>query len=100
MSDSLGYAVSPEEEASGEADKEERTEALMADFLTAFSGPSGERVLLYLSAYCYQTRSCYDRGDPYSTTFREGRRDVMLEIMRYLHMDDEALFRLSSRHSR
>lgn len=95
MSEALGFE---EEEAAREAAGIVSTEDLQADFMATFvSSPSGQRVLIFLANYCHQVRPTYTRGEPEHTAFLEGRRNVLLKIMEYVHMDDAKLIQLAQR---
>ena len=60
----------------------EKEKKRLADYRTIFKGPQGERVLADL---------CHVPGDPYSTAYNDGRRSVIIDLLRYLGTDLERL---------
>lgn len=54
---------------------------IVAAYGAAFSGHEGKAVLEDMEASF--GGSCYTKGDPYDTAFREGQREVLLRI-RYM----------------
>ncbi len=70
----------------------EKNQSLRDDFVTTFTSPQGERVLRYLLDNCGYSKSTF-RPDPYQMAFLEGRRDVGLQILYWLEMDDGELAR-------
>lgn len=67
--------------------REEIVEQRVADFLHSFSGPHGERVLVYLSRFCLEKHSTFVANSEMKSAFNEGARSVILEIRRWLEMD-------------
>ena len=90
MTASHGFSAA--ELAQTTADAEDRiaaTEALRDDYIATFSTPAGVRVFQDLYVKCRQNRTTYSRGpDPHHSTFLEGRRSVVLDIMECLTLDD------------
>ena len=58
-----------------------------SDFLNTFSPDRGKSVLDYLSKYCLEKSSTFDKESPYMSAFNEGARSVILEIRHWLDMD-------------
>ena len=58
-----------------------------SDFLNTFAGQHGEPVLKYLSKYCMEKGSTFDKDSDRWTAFNEGKRSVILEIRHWLDMD-------------
>ena len=70
-----------------ELTREEIVKQRNMDFLHSFSGPHGERVLLYLSRYCLENRSTFVEDSARKSDFNEGARSVIIEIRRWLDYD-------------
>ena len=66
--------------------------ALRGAFMTCFATPQGEDVLNYLYDFCRAGLPTYVPGDTPQSAFNEGKRRVLLQIMGFIHMDDEELF--------
>lgn len=58
-----------------------------ADFLHAFSGPHGKRVLAELSKFCLEKRGTFVEDSGRKSDYNEGARSVILEIRRWLDID-------------
>ncbi len=90
MSESLGYT--PEEMAGAVEDAEAEADAKSKrrdDFIETFGTAAGQRVFEYFYVWCRQNQSTYSTGqDVTHTAFLEGRRSVVLEMMKYLTLDD------------
>ena len=68
-------------------------EKLAQDYVNAFTSESGKRVLDDLRK-SFGRRSSHAPGDPYTTAYNEGRRDVYLRIMTLIdpeQFDEEAI---------
>ena len=74
--------------------------ALRGAFMTCFSTPQGQDVLNYLYDFCRAGLPTYVSGDPHQSSFNEGKRRVLLQIMGFIHMDDEELFQRARNASR
>ena len=78
-------------------------EERLADFQRTFDSVFGQKVLLDLKEFCHQTRASYMPGGPgrdgmtsaLESAYYEGRRSVVLHIMRQIAMDDEQLAELA-----
>lgn len=70
-----------------ELTREEIVEQRVADFLHTFSGPHGERTLLYLSRFCLEKQPTFVENSGRKSDFNEGARAVILEIRHWLDMD-------------
>ena len=67
---------------------------LAADCRAIFDTPQGERVLEYLSGFCFEHRLCSKHVKPSSTPmlqtyFNEGRRSVLLRLRQFLSTKPE-----------
>ena len=51
-------------------------------------------VMRHLMRTCGVTRSCFVAGDPTETAYKNGQRDVVLSIMRYVSANDDDLKKL------
>lgn len=65
----------------------ERIKQRHSDFVQAFSGPQGERVLAYMSVFCLKRGCTFKEGSPDKSAFNEGARAVILEIDHWLEFD-------------
>ena len=63
----------------------------LADYRTIFEGPQGQRVLADLCHRHGIFDPCHVPGDPYSTAYNDGRRSVVVDLLRYLGTDLERL---------
>lgn len=59
-----------------------------------FQGPHADVVLADLKRFCRATAPTHTPGDPYTTAFLEGRREVFNRIQSFVHMDDARLHNL------
>jgi hypothetical protein len=57
---------------------------LQRSFQTVFGGDAGKEVLRYMMDRNGMYRTTHQPGDPYSSAFCEGQRDVMIDIMSQL----------------
>ena len=75
-----------------------RAQAFKALFLrddgTGLNQPA-RVVMSHLRRYCHVTQPVHKPGDPYSTAFADGRRDVYLQIMRLVNLDESVLWNLT-----
>ena len=69
----------------------EKEKKRLADYRTIFKGPQGERVLADLCHRHGIFDPCHVPGDPYSTAYNDGRRSVIVDLLRYLGTDLERL---------
>lgn len=74
-------------------DHMQQLEELHNDFVATFSTPSGERIYRYLYLESRQGRSCFVQGDSHYSAFLEGRRNLFVKIMEYVHIDDDEIIR-------
>jgi len=88
--DNLGFT--PEERAAALAASDEATEIrerIREDYIATFTSPAGERVFHDLYVKGRQLESTYSQGkDPTHTAFLEGRRSMVVDIMKTLKFDD------------
>ncbi len=77
------------------SDMQERLEELQSDYQRCFNTPAGEKVLLSLYDFCRQMKTTFisPDADPNGRymTLLEGRRSVILEILKYLTIDDREI---------
>jgi len=73
---------------------------IRGDFLSCFGTPAGESVLAYLYDFCRGGMPTFIPGQPDLSAYNEGKRRVLLQIMGYLQMDDEELFRIARSQAR
>ena len=69
----------------------EKEKKRLADYRTIFEGPQGQRVLADLCHRHGIFDPCHVPGDPYSTAYNDGRRSVVVDLLRYLGTDLERL---------
>ena len=69
----------------------EKEKKRLADYRTIFEGPQGERVLADLCHRHGIFDPCHVPGDSYSTAYNDGRRSVVVDLLRYLGTDLERL---------
>jgi len=69
-----------------EADDLAKMEQCATDFMHCFSGPHGERVLKYLSDFCFEKKKTFIANSDL-TVFNEGKRSVILVIRNCLEFD-------------
>ncbi len=69
----------------------EKEKKRLADYRTIFEGPQGQRVLADLCHRHGIFDPCHVPGDPYSTAYNDGRRSVIVDLLRYLGTDLERL---------
>ncbi len=60
---------------------------LIKDYLNAFTTPGGQRVLADLSRRCYEFKSTFVDHNPTGTAYKNGARDVILDIRATLISD-------------
>lgn len=72
-----------------------RLQRRAADYRATFGGGAGRRVLADLARRNNLLATSVVAGDPQLTAFNEGRRAVVLEILRELRWDDRDLEQLS-----
>lgn len=56
---------------------------------------SGHDALAHLRTLCCVSKPSHVPGDPYSTAFNEGRRDVFNQITAYLHLTEKDIIDLT-----
>jgi len=71
---------------------DQRAQALKRAAMVArvFASPEGEVALGLLETEAGFHRSCYVKGDPYETTYREGKRDMVLYIHEMIESSQKA----------
>ena len=80
-------------------------EEVKRSFNVCFGGPAGQAVLIYLADFCRAAESCVaigSKGGPIDmnrTMILEGRREVFLEMQKFLNLTPEHLFLLATGRS-
>ena len=69
----------------------EKEKKRLADYRTIFEGPQGQRVLADLCHRHGIFDPCHVPGDSHSTAYNDGRRSVVIDLLRYLGTDLERL---------
>ena len=69
----------------------EKEKKRLADYRTIFEGPQGQRVLADLCHRHGIFDPCHVPGDSHSTAYNDGRRSVIIDLLRYLGTDLERL---------
>ena len=72
----------------------EKEKKRLADYRTVFESPQGQRVLADLCQRHGIYDPCHVPGDAYSTAYNDGRRSVVVDLLRYLNTDLERLTNL------
>ena len=72
----------------------EKEKRRLADYRTVFESPQGQRVLADLCQRHGIYDPCHVPGDAYSTAYNDGRRSVVVDLLRYLNTDLERLTNL------
>ncbi len=86
-----GYSPSLTEDEKAEAKRKDEERTILLSFQTTFASPAGQRVLKHLfTTYC--DRPSFVPGDPHSTSFLEGERNIYRAIVKAInkakHLDD------------
>lgn len=74
-------------------DRRKRQIALQRDVKTLFGSEAGQRVLKHLAENNFAFQHTTVVGDPYLSAFNDGRRAVVLDLMRTLNVDEVALMK-------
>ena len=70
--------------------KESAQKKLIGIYKAVFSGPNGRLVLHDLMVSTGYFRSGYVQGDSHGTSYNEGRRSVILDIIQKLNIQDDS----------
>lgn len=70
------------------------------DYDTIFSTPEGKRVLADLAQRHGVFETVFVPGDPHHTAFREGKRSVVTDLLRYLNISIAELQQLEKLNER
>ncbi len=62
-----------------------------SDYRTVFDSPQGRKVLADLCQRHFVFNSTHIPNDPYTSAFQDGRRSVVVDILRYVKIDLETL---------
>ncbi|MGE0736044.1 MAG: hypothetical protein AB7G15_17135 [Alphaproteobacteria bacterium] len=68
-----------------------------AAYRRLFQSPHGEAVLADLKRFCRAATPTHTPGDPYTTAFLEGRREVWNRIVAHIHWDESRIATLAER---
>lgn len=63
-------------------------------FQAIFSGPEGQNVLMHICEQGFVFKSTHVTGDPCSTAFNEGKRELALKILKFVHRDHAELVKM------
>ena len=63
-------------------------------YRAVFNTKDGERVLEHLSKVCFLDVTSFTPGDPHSTSFKEGQRSIVLQILKFIERDPKVILRL------
>lgn len=78
-----------------EADKD-----IQSTYIDVFLSPQGKVVLEHLFMQLDMHTTTFKAGDPYLSAWREGRRSVVMEILRIINYDFTALMKDSMRYKK
>ena len=73
--------------------------ATISDYKKTFGSPEGRRVLFHLMKVHGVMLTSHVEGDPYSTAFNEGGRNVVIQILRKMRMDLKEMEKLIEQES-
>lgn len=76
-----------------------RQKALQRDFKAVFNTEAGQRVLGWLADHNFVFQHTTVVGDSHLSAFNDGRRAVLLDIMRFLAVDEVALMKMYQERS-
>lgn len=71
-----------------------RKARLHAAFQTVFNTPEGEQVLEYICKVGKVFEATHKPGDPEQSRINEGRRELALEILRFVRRDHHAMVQM------
>jgi hypothetical protein len=94
--DLLGYVGSEDENHAASEATLRDLESVRDVFTSAFGTEDGKKVLVFLKDFCHQSRASYVPNEPLETAYYEGRRSVILLVMKYLYLDDEEMIRMAA----
>jgi hypothetical protein len=63
------------------------------NYVATFTSPQGQKVLQHLCKVGHVTTSTMVPGDTHLTSYNEGKRDLVLAILRQVHKDPSALIK-------
>ena len=63
-------------------------------YRAVFNTKDGERVLEHLVKVGFLDTTVHTPGDPYDTAFKEGKRSIVISILRFIERDPRELLRL------
>lgn len=70
----------------------DQLQQLRTDYGTCFKTAAGRKVLAHLLTVGHVYEPCHVPGDPYSTAFRDGQRDLAVMVLMHLApISDEVL---------
>ena len=67
--------------------------AIRKSYRSAFTSEDGQRVLRHLCKNGCVTSPAFVAGDPTTTAYNNGKRDIVLAILRYVHASDDDIRR-------
>lgn len=71
-----------------------QNEQVLRAYAVCFGSPAGQIVLTDLVPYCRGAETTHVPGKPDTSTFLEGRRDVLLRIQRFSRLSEEEILQL------
>lgn len=77
-----------------------RLKQLKYDYDAVFSSPEGKRVLADLAKRHGVFEAAFVPGDPQHTAFRDGKRSVVVDLLRYLNVNISELQQLEKVNER
>tara|TARA_R100000458_G_C8253097_1_gene229656 strand:- start:947 stop:1204 length:258 start_codon:yes stop_codon:yes gene_type:complete len=63
-------------------------------YRAVFNTKDGERVLEHLVKVGFVDTTTHTQGDPYDTAYKEGKRSIVISILRFIERDPRELLRL------
>lgn len=70
-----------------------------AAYRNTFNSPEGKKVLADLKRFCRALNSSHTPGDPYTTAFLEGRREVWNRILVHINLPDADIVNLKETYT-
>lgn len=71
-----------------------KNDALLRAYKVCFGSPAGQMVLADLSSYCKMAETTYVIGDPHTSVLFEGRRQVFLQIAKFVKLTEDEILQL------
>lgn len=68
--------------------------SLIRDYKAVFETSAGKKVLKHILGISHYCNTTYTANDPTTMAFREGRRSIVLDILKVLDIEDIATYEL------